>query len=164
MNKTEATFEALLLQAETTNFDKVDAMAFFSNQGLPLEVVTRIDYLWDKTIELGKQILHIGKIIIMKLIKFITDNSSMAIGVAIGIGLGVLIGMIPFVGQFIAPIVTAIAATYGALRGHRLDKALRGEYIGDSLMEDAISIAKQFWALLTDICHTLFLDIRVLEG
>lgn len=164
MNTDEATFKALLLQAETTNFDKVDAMAYFSNKGLALEVLTRLDYLWEKTVELGGQILNIGKIIIMKLIKFITDNPSMVIGVAIGVGMGVLVNMIPFIGQFLAPIVTAIAATYGALRGHRLDKVMRGEYVGDSLMEDAITIAKKFWAFLYDILSTLALELHVIAG
>jgi hypothetical protein len=164
MQKNEANFEVFVLQAETASFDKVDAMAYFSNKDLPLEIVTRLDYLWDKTVEVGGQVVNVGKILVVKLIKFITDNPSMAFGVAIGIGLGVLVGMIPFIGSFIAPIVTAIAATYGALRGHRLDKIMKGEYSGDSLMEDAITIAKQFWALLADIFHALFLDNPLVEG
>ena len=158
MQMTEATFEIMLLQAETASFDKVDAMAYFSNKDLPLEIITRLEYLWDKTVEFGGQVVNVGKIIIMKLIKFIFENPSMAIGIAIGVGLGVLTNMIPFIGPLIAPIVTAVTAVYGALRGHRLDKALRGEYIGDSIMEDAITIAKTFWKLLAEIFNALFLD------
>jgi hypothetical protein len=158
MKKNEAIFEVLILQAETANFDKVDTMAYFSNKDIPLEVLTRLDYLFDKSVEIGGQVVNVGKIVLMKLIKFISDNPSMAFGVAIGVGLGVLVNMIPFIGAFISPIVTILAATYGALRGHRLDKVMRGEYIGDSLMEDAITIAKQFWVLVADIFNTLFLD------
>lgn len=164
MNTTDAISEVLLLQAETSNFDKVDAMAYFSNQGLPLEVVTRISCLWEKTLEIGGQVLNIGKIIIMKLIKFITDNPSMVIGMAIGVGLGVLVAMIPIIGQFIAPVVTAIAITWGALHGHRLDKVMRGEYVGNSLIEDAITIAKQFWMFLFDIIDTLVLEFYVMAN
>lgn len=162
MQKNEATFEILLLQAETASFDKVDAMAYFSNKDLPLEIITRLEYLWDKTVEFGEQVVNVGKIIIMKLIKFISENPSMVIGVAIGVGLGVLVNMIPFIGPLIAPIVTAIAAVYGALRGHRLDKVMRGEYIGDSIMEDAITIAKTFWKLIAEIFNAIFLDHRLI--
>jgi len=164
MQRNEAISKVSVLQAAAMNFDKVDAMAYFSSKGLPLEIVTRLDYLWNETVELGDQVVNVGKIIVMKLLKFIADNPNMAIGVAIGIGLGVLASMIPFIGQFIMPIVTAVAATYGALKGHRIDKVMRGEYVSGSLMEDAITIAKQFWKLLADIFNALFSENQLIEG
>ena len=38
---------------------------------------------------------------------------------------------------------------------------MRGEYIGDSIMEDAITIAKTFWKLIAEIFNALFLDHRL---
>lgn len=158
MDKNKATFEALLLQAEASGLDKVEAMAFFSNQGVPLEIITRMDSLWEQTVIVAKQVLNIGKIIIMKLIQFIIENPNMVIGVAIGIGLGMISNAIPFIGGFIAPIVTIAFATIGALRGHRLDKVLKGEYVGDSLIEDAITIIKKFWNFFCEIFNAVVIE------
>ena len=37
------------------------------------------------------------------------------------------------------------------LRGHRLDKIQKGEAVGDSLMEDLITVAKKFWSFISEI-------------
>lgn len=38
---------------------------------------------------------------------------------------------------------------------------MRGEYIGDSIMEDAITIAKTFWKLIAETFNALFLGHRL---
>jgi len=158
MDKNKATFEALLLQAEASGLDKVEAMAFFSNQGVPLEVITRMDSLWDQTAMVAGQILNIGKILIMKLIQFIKENPNMIIGLAIGIGLGMLANAIPLLGSFIAPIATIAFGTVGALQGHRLDKVIKGEYVSNSLIEDAITIIKAFWSFFYEIFYAIAIE------
>lgn len=159
MNKNQADFEALLLQAEVYKLDKVETMAFLSNKGVPLEIITRMmESLWEKSIIVAGQVLNIGKIIIMKLIHFIKENPNMLIGLAIGIGLGMLANSVPFIGSFIAPLVTVIFSTLGVLHGHRLDKIAKGEYAGDSLMEDAITITKKFWCFFYDIFNTIVIE------
>jgi hypothetical protein len=63
MNKNKATFEVLKLQAEASQLDKVETMAFLSNNGVPLEVITRMGGLWDEFAEIAGQVINIGKII-----------------------------------------------------------------------------------------------------
>jgi hypothetical protein len=157
MNKNQATFKVLLLQAEASKLDKTETMAFLSNNGIPLEVITRMNFLWEEVLEIGGQVINIGKIIMMKLIQFIKENPNMVIGLAIGVALGMLANAVPFIGQFIAPILSAVLGTIGMLHGHRLDKIANGEYVGDSLMEDAITITKKFWGLFYEIFNSLMI-------
>ncbi|MBK1643142.1 hypothetical protein CKO25_00425 [Thiocapsa imhoffii] len=158
MDKNKALFEAMALQAEASGLDRVETMAYFSNQGLPLEVVTRMDSLWDQTVKVGEVILNIGKIILLKLVQFVRANPNMAIGFAIGLALGMLTNAVPYIGPIIAPIMTFLLTAMTALRGHRLDKVLRGEYVGDSIIEDLITITKQFWSLLWDILNVIVIE------
>jgi hypothetical protein len=158
MDRNQANFEALLLQAEASKLDKVETMAFLSNKGIPLEVITRMNSLWDETIMIGEQVINIGKIIMTKLIQFIKENPNMVVGLAIGIALGMLANVVPLIGQFIAPLVTIVFSTIGVLRGHRLDKIEKGEYAGDSLMEDAITITRKFWIFFYEIFNSLVIE------
>jgi hypothetical protein len=164
MNAEEAITKLLALQAETKNFDKVDMMTYFTKEGVPLEVTTRMDYLWDFKTEFSDNVVNVGKIIVIKLLEFIEKNPYMTIGIAIGIGLGSLAAMIPFIGQIVAPIIATITAIYGGLKGNRMDKIIRGEYVANSLMDDGITSAKQFWTLFADIMNALFLEPRLIEN
>jgi hypothetical protein len=158
VDKNKATYEVLLLQSEASGLEKIEAMAFLSNQGVPLEVLTRMDSLWEQTAMVVNQVLHIGKIIIMKLIQFIRENPNMLIGLAVGIGLGILSASVPFIGIFIAPVITVVFSVMGILRGHRLDKVMSGECVGDSLIEDAITIIKKFWCFFYEIFNVVVVD------
>ncbi|SFV56937.1 hypothetical protein MNB_SV-9-468 [hydrothermal vent metagenome] len=160
MNKVKGQFELLGLQAKAVKLEELEFVTTFTNLGLPKEVITRLQGLFNEVKEIAGQTINIGKIIIMKLIEFVKENPNMAIGLAIGLGLSILSGMlissIPIIGQglnaIITPIVALIVIPVGVLRGHRLDKALNNkEYVGNSLFEDMITIIKKFWALLVDI-------------
>ena len=52
--------------------------------GLPFEFSTRLEDLWDTTIEIGKDTINVGKIIIYHIIEFVKKNPNMAIGICIG--------------------------------------------------------------------------------
>jgi len=160
MDKVKGQFELLGLQAKAIKLEELEFVTTFTNLGLPQEVITRLQVLFNEVKEMAGQTINIGKIIIMKLIEFIKENSNMAIGLAVGLGLSILSGMlissIPLIGQglslLIAPIIALIIIPVGTLRGHRLDKAINSkEYVGDSLLEDMITIIKKFWTLLVDI-------------
>jgi len=163
MNEAQAQLKLLALESEVNNFDKLDMIVKLTNLGVPQEVITRMQDLFNFTKKIGRQTIHIGKIIIKKLIDFINENPNLTIGLAVGIGLAVLAGMltsmVPIVGGALSGIISSIVATItiplGVLRGHRLDKVMKGEYVGDSIVEDIITIAKKFWSLFVDILATL---------
>lgn len=160
MDHAKGQFELLALQAKAAKLEEIEFVTAFTNLGLPQEVITRLQTLFHEVKEIAGQTINIGKIIIMKLIEFVKENPNMAIGLSVGIGLtilsGMLINLIPVIGNWlstlITPIVALIVIPVGTLRGHRLDKALNDEmYVGDSLIEDIITICKKFWAVLVDI-------------
>jgi hypothetical protein len=166
MKAEEAITKLLALQTETKGWDKVDMMTYFTKEGVPLEITTRMNYLWDFKTEFSDNVVNIGKIIVMKLLEFIENNPYMTIGIAIGIGLGSLAAMIhiPFIGHIVMPIIAAIPPIYFGLKGNRMDKIMRGEYVGDSLIDDGITSAKQFWTLFADIINSSFLEPRLIEN
>lgn len=166
MKAEEAITKLLALQTETKGWDKVDMMTYFTKEGVPLEITTRMNYLWDFKTEFSDNVVNVGKIIVMKLLEFIENNPYMTIGIAIGVGLGSLAAMIhiPFIGHIVMPIIATIPPIYFGLKGNRMDKIMRGEYVGDSLIDDGITSAKQFWTLFADIMNSSFLEPRLIEN
>ena len=61
------TAEQILYQMdkETYDMDKTDYMVYLNNKGLPLDIITCLDSLWNITKKIGVTTIHLGKIIIM---------------------------------------------------------------------------------------------------
>ncbi|MGI9213462.1 MAG: hypothetical protein ACR2HF_13400 [Methylococcaceae bacterium] len=150
-NVTDAQLELMLLNGATHNLDWADIVTLLNNRGAKLELVTRMQELWEKTKIIAGEVVNVGRIIVMKLWEFIRANPNLVLGVAIGAALGALVNLIPFIGPWLAPIAMAIGATMGALAGHRLDKIEGGQTVSGSMFEDIITLAKRFFQLLGDI-------------
>lgn len=163
MNTAQGKMELLVLQAKAEQINEADFIADLVNKGLGADIIARLQILLSKMVYIGDQIIHIGKIILMKLWEFIKENPHMVIGFAIGVGLtglsSMLIASVPFFGSvlsaLITPIVALIVIPIGTLVGHRLDKRANNEITGDSLLEDLITISKKFWQLFTDILSSV---------
>lgn len=151
MKPIEAKLELMMLNSETYHLDWADMATLLYTRGARLELVTRMQELWEKTKIISGQIVHLGRILVMKIWEFIKNNANMVLGIAIGAAIGALAHLIPFVGSLLAPIAMAIGATLGALTGHRLDKIEGGETVTGSIFEDLITLAKRFFRLLADI-------------
>jgi len=143
----EGLLEVSIMNAEYTNSDFNDVTVELATKNLPMEVITRLKALWGKTKIVAGEVIQIGKIIIMKILSFISDNPNMAIGIAIGAAIGALIGMIPFIGPLLQPIVTVLAVAAGVVIGGQMD---RGEKTGLS-MEGAIRSARTFFEFFAEI-------------
>lgn len=161
MDRDKAVFQAMALQAEAAGLDRAETMAYFSITGVPLEMITRLDSLWEQSIEVAETRLDIGKIILLKLVQFITENPNAAIGLLIGLALGMLVNTVPYIGPIVAPAASVALTAAATLRGHRVDKALRGEYVGDSFIENLIAVTQQFWTLTWDIMNSIVESERV---
>jgi hypothetical protein len=61
-------------------------------------------------------------------------------------------------GNIIAPIATIAFGTVGALQGHRLDKVMKGDYVSNSLLEDAITIIKSFWSFFCEMFEVIVIN------
>ena len=155
LSESEAKLKMAVLNSNAMEIDRIDAITHLTNSGLPQEVITRIDELWEKTKIIGGQVIHIGKIILVEIMNFIKENSHLAVGVAIGAAVGALISMIPFFGPILAPLVAAVSIVVGGVSGYRLDQGQNqtGGVVG--VTQDLISVAKIFFELFANIFNAL---------
>ena len=162
MTKSQAIKDLILVEIDALKQSKDKVFEFFMEKNVPKEIILKITEIWDYSKEIGGSLIAIGKIIIMKIIAFVQENSSMAFGMALGgiVGAfaGAFVGWIPFLGNALSSLSISIGIMIGAVAGSRMDRASKGEYIDDSVMSiftDAIAVAKTFIAFLMDIFQTL---------
>lgn len=155
LTESEARLKLSLLNSNILELDRIDTTTQLTNMGLPQEIITRINNLWETTKIIGGQVIHVGKIILAEIMKFIKENPHLAVGVAIGAAVGALTSLIPFFGPFLAPLATAIAMIVGGISGYRLDqvKEQKGGAIG--VTQELIVIAKKFFELFGNIFNEL---------
>ncbi len=154
MEENEAKLKLFILNSKAQSYDKTDAFVFFTNKGLPFEFSTRLEDLWETTIEIGKDTVNVGRIIIYHIIEFVKKNPNMALGLCIGAILSVLEGMIPFLGKLLMPLALTLGIIIGGVAGHKLDRKQTKEP-EQSFPEDLISAVKIFLQLLIDIYNSL---------
>lgn len=158
MSPAEAKMELALLNSKVHDFSREDVFVRLTNSGLPLEVVFRLEELWEATKVTGKQVIHTGKIIIYEILRFIEQNPNLAIGVAVGAAIGALTSLIPFLGSLLAPIAIAIGLVVGSVAGSRLDRGQAIEVGAIGITQEIISCAKKFFELFANIFMALKSD------
>ncbi len=121
MKKQEALLELSMINAESMDYDFTDVKVKFLNEGIPAEIVTRFEDLWEKTKVIAGEVVAIGKIIVMKIYDFILANKYIATGVAIGAVLSAIAASIPILGLLVGPVISTCAMLYGAFEGAKLD-------------------------------------------
>ena len=136
MNENEAKLKLFIMNSKAQSYDKTDAFVFFTNKGLPFEFSTRLEDLWDTTIEIGKDTINVGKIIIYHIIEFVKKNPNMAIG------------------KLLMPLALTLGIIIGGVTGHKLDRKQANE-AEQSFPADLISAVKIFLQLLIDIYNSL---------
>ena len=154
----EALIELALLDGKSLSVDRTDIFVRFMNAGIPPEIIFRLEELWEATKIIGKKVAHIGRIVVLEILRFIEQNTNLAIGVALGAAVASLIGLVPFIGYLLAPISVAVGAFIGGMAGARLD---RGEKPGNGAMglaQEIIILANKFFSLLASIFNALKQD------
>ena len=158
LSKARLELEIRLLNAEAQAVSSSDLYAWLRESGLPDEAAIRLTAFVDTVRKIGKNVISIGKIILLKIIEFVEAHPNLAVGIAIGAAIGVLASLIPFIGTYLAPIATALGIGIGAVAGHRMDRRASGELAANdsSLLpfaEDIIDIARTFFDLLAEIIN-----------
>jgi hypothetical protein len=151
MKPETALLELSVMNATYDRQDFTDTVVDAIKRGIPTELVTRLEELWEKTKVVAGEVINVGKIIVAKIMEFLKNNPGMALGIALGAVLGAMVSLIPFLGPLIAPLAAAVAAIYGSLVGTSIDD-------GDgsaSLMASAISLANKFLKLFADIINSV---------
>ncbi|MFP3978707.1 hypothetical protein [Marinobacter sp. KMM 10035] len=155
LSEPEAKLKMVVLNSNAMRIDRIDTITRLTNSGLPQEIITRIDELWEKTKIIGGQIIHIGKITFVEILKFINENPHLAVGVAIGAAIGALLSMIPFLGPILAPLAAAISILVGGISGYRLDQGKKTTDGVVGVTQEIILIAKKFFELFANIFNAL---------
>ena len=161
MTPARARCELVLWNTEAMHFPSSDIYLWLRDSGLPSEAAIRLRNLMDVTTRVANRILHIGKIVLIKVIEFVKAHPNLTIGIAVGASLGLMVSTIPFLGSFLMPIVTTLGVLVGAVAGHRRDKLDQQQPVnlGWDLMavgQDVIEIAKLFFKLMIEIFNTVF--------
>lgn len=137
------------VENEYKNVNRAKMRAYLLKKGLPIEVVTRLDDLWDVTKSAAGKIIEVGKVIFCRIMQFIGTYPHTAIGVLVGAAIGSMTNAVPLLGPLLFPISTALGAVVGGLAGAKLDTG-KGEY------ESVIIVARDFFKMLIDIFNAIF--------
>lgn len=156
----EAKLELALLNANSTKMDRIDMFAELTNMGLPAELVFRLEELWQSTKVIGGKVIHIGRIILAEIIRFIKNNPKLSAGVALGAAVGSLVSVVPLIGPLLAPLSIVTGATLGGLAGMKID---RDGLVEDGLLgvaQEYIMLADKFFELLNAIFNALTTEFK----
>lgn len=160
----QANLELSILNAEASSLSSSDFYAQLKALGLPDEVAIRLKGVAEVTAEIGKRVINVGKMILMKIIEFVRAHPNMAIGIAVGAAISAMVNLIPWIGPLLAPIAALIGVTIGALAGHGLDKAAAGlpQSKGPlAITQDVIEIASAFFKLLMDVFNLTLIGASI---
>ena len=153
----QAAFQLVLMDAEARSIPREDFYASLTNLALPQDVVDALHGLVDKTSSVAGRIIHVGKVVLMKIIEFVKSHPGLSAGIALGAAVACLIHWIPFLG----PILGGVAITFGMVTGQMVDARRRGEPMerpnlftaGEKLIEVALEFFKLFieiWNAVVD--------------
>lgn len=144
----EALLDISIMNAEASNTSFTDIFIQLSNEGLPAEVITRMEGIWKTTKVISGEVIQIGKIIVLKIFEFIKANIGLALGLAIGAAISAMVGMIPFIGPWLQHLVEPLLLSLSAFMGYTVET-------GDSPFEAAITLAKNFFKLLAETFNAI---------
>jgi hypothetical protein len=128
--------------------------------GVHPEIVFRLERVWEYTKRVGQRVMHIGRLVLVKIIEFIEAHPQMCIGAALGAAVGALASGLPILGSVLAPVIIVIGSIFGAVVGHDLDReeagfpARRGGPLRQTI-ESLAAIAKEFFRLFIELVNVV---------
>ena len=142
-----ALLELSLINAETSDasFDDVTIEAL--KRGVPSEIVTRLSEIWEQAVVIGGELVSVGKIIVRKILDFLSANPNIAIGAALGACATMIVASVPLIGPMLAPLTASLFMLYGAGVGAA---AKNGNYSVSPVVA-VYELAQKFFELLISI-------------
>lgn len=155
-SKGQANLQLTIWNKQAESFISEELYVRIQKLGLPEEVVVMLHDLLLKVQQVAGKVVHIGKIVLIKLLEFVEEHFFLVAGAGVGAVLGAalagLITSVPFIGPLLAPLATALGITVtalGAIAGNELDKIIPN--FGGSLIDTAKEFFKLFVSVLTAI-------------
>lgn len=137
LNREQAMLELTLLNAESIEQGFDDVILEGLRGGIPPEILTRMKELWEKTKDVGGEVIEVGKIIVMKIIEFLKAHPKLASSLAIGAATYLLAHAIPIIGPMLAPLLAAIMTVYALWKQHSVDEIIK---LANKFFELVISV------------------------
>lgn len=147
----QANIELIILSSEAEVMSSSDFYAWLKERGLPDEIAIRFKDLADLTAKIGKSVINVGKIILIRIIDFVKAHPNMAVGIAIGAACGALTGAVPIIGPYLAPLGIPLGMAIGAVAGHQNDIGQHQQFGYIALAQDVIQVATDFLKLLIEL-------------
>ena len=143
----QSKLKLMLWEKEVEEYSSTDFYLMLQNMNLPESVVTHLHDLSFSKASIGKTIISIGKVILLKIINFVKEHHRSALGTSIKSVLRAavcyLVGQIPVIGQFLKPVVVALdIALFGESSSQSVKTEVRTE--GQTLDE----LAQDFFSLV----------------
>ncbi len=101
------------LNTEAKGFEQNDFLIWLLENGVPQEIVMRLEELWNFTQKIGKKCYSIGKIIALRICAFAEKHKEFSKVIAIAVACSVIIEFVPYLGWLLAPIVQFCALWIG---------------------------------------------------
>lgn len=157
LSPAQSRLKLALWNAEVESFSSQDFYIWLQEMGLPESVVTRLHDLASKTVQMGKKLVSIGRVLLFKIISFVKENPCFVAGAGVGAVIGAaiysLLSSLPFsIGRFLEPLAKILglgAASLGASVGRSLDRELK------SLSQSLQEAASNFFSLLANVLRSL---------
>jgi len=146
-----ALLELTMLSAEQSDRTFEDIFLAGNQYGIPPEILTRLQWIWEQTRVVAGEVVEIGKLIVAEIMKFLDANRAIAVGAAIGAAVGALVAMIPFIGPILAPLTAVLGGLYGAGVAAAIQK---GDKSG-SPFAAAMALAQKFFELFAVIVNSV---------
>ena len=117
LSKVQANLKVALWEIDANKYASHELFIEFLELGLPKEVASRIHDLFTKISYAAGKVVHIGKIIVIKILEFIKAHpflvAGLGIGAVIGSAISALVAGVPFVGPLLAPLAAALGKLIG---------------------------------------------------
>ena len=104
----QAMIELSIVDAETREQSFEEFVVRGIASGIPVEVLTRMKELWEQTKEIGGELIHVGKIIVLKIIEFLKAHPKLTASLAIGAVVYLLSNAVPVIGPWLVPLLAAL--------------------------------------------------------
>jgi len=137
-----ATLELTLLNAESSGQDFDDVVLEGLEGGISPEILTRMKDLWEKTKEIGGEMIAVGKII-----EFLKAHPKLMASLAIGAAVYLLAHAIPFIGPILAPLLAVITTVFAFGKLSTFDEVIETANGFFQLLVDIFNAVAARWAL-----------------
>jgi hypothetical protein len=145
----QALLELTLMNAEDAQLEFDDVFVAGVKSGLPPELLTRLQELWEQTKVVAGEVIAIGKVIVARIMAFLKAHPNLTVGAALGAAVGFLVGAIPFIGPLLQPLAMVLGSLYFGGAGAVLDSGGRSH----SPLDAAIGLARAFFELFVAIMN-----------